>query len=307
MRGDQNSIPEDSVDVVISSQQSYYEHIQLMAATFLSIMIGGIAALGGLISAGVITPNSPTIPEITNVIKYSPPVFTNQVTIVYSIDLIKQLVNNSIYGAFFYFFAGLIAIGNSIFLFISCLNVKPIDPEKYVREKNYLSLENANNFTWLKNTWIANNKKLLQQTEHKFNYGKYNILFGSILLVRSGFAVLYSAELNIVSLTILHLFTGGILVLFIISSFFKIKYYIQSDYTVDSLQHKKYINSYHPITARFVGVYRDLNFQHLPEGQLIYYFIIYSLLLLFLSVGILLDVIMLLETADLIRLNLSLV
>ena len=306
MSRDQKSIPEESVDVVIPTQQSYYEHIQLMAATFLSIMIGGIAALGGLISAGVITPSSPTIPEITESIKYSPPIFTNQVTIIYPIDLIEYLINNSVSGSLFYLFAGIIAISSSVFLFISCLNVKPIDPEKHVREKNFINLEKNRNFAWLKNRWINNNRKLLQETEYKFNYGKYNILFGSILLARSGVAILYSAESDIISLTIMHMITSLLLFLFIILSCFKIKLFIQSNHDVNTLQYKRYINSYHPITAKFIGKYRKLYFNPLLDGRLIYYLFTYSLLLLFLSASVYIDIVMLSETINSIRLELML-
>jgi len=173
------SLPEDKIEATLSSQQSTYEHIQSMSATFLSVTFAAIAAIAGLISADIIEPQIFDIPDTSNI-------SSKIVLISNKIYLPEQVVSNvaelTLLYSSIYLAVALILIIISTIYFISCLNVKPLYPEKYTR----VSLEDVwsiskNSHNKIEKEWIEENIEELDNLVSSFKQGKKLGVWGIIL------------------------------------------------------------------------------------------------------------------------------
>jgi hypothetical protein len=172
-------LPEDKIEAALSSQQSTYEHIQSMSATFLSITAAAIAAIAGLTSAGIIEPQILDIPDAPNIsgriVLFSDNFYVPE-------QVVGDILDITLFYSSLYLFSASILISISILILFTCLNIKPLYPEKYVRT----SLEEPLKVKQTKNNeiekeWIEKNVAELEYLVSSFKRAKKRAIYGIIL------------------------------------------------------------------------------------------------------------------------------
>lgn len=226
------SLPRDKIEATLSSQQSTYEHIQSMSATFLSLTAATIAAIAGLNSAGIVEIkifDIPNVPEISGKLIFVP----NYIYI--SKQSVSQIFKITLNYTSLYLISAIILFLLSIFYFIICLNAKPLHPEKYVRtelEKPFNIKKKKQNT--IETKWLEKNAKELEELVENFKHGKDRAKQGFLLAGFStyGFIGIATNEPNP------YLFIIWLTVPFLLFSYFfgfMIRYIINTYYLLKSL------------------------------------------------------------------------
>ena len=137
MGKDRDEISEQDISTVITLQQSHYQHIQSMAATFLSILLTLVIAAGGLISAGLIPIQLPEAPADVDSFSIS----TQTILDVSIPEGSVQLLVNTAFGlSLFYVIAGFFIILIACSKFLACLDIEVFSPNVSIRGADDLSI-----------------------------------------------------------------------------------------------------------------------------------------------------------------------
>jgi hypothetical protein len=250
-----------------------------MSATFLSIIIALVATFSGLISAGIITVQLPDTPEITEQSRVV------SGTISFSPETASTLLNYSILYGLLYFIAALALIVISIMYFIFCLNIRPLDPERNIRETK--DIKNINNSNRVKICWIKNNIFELESLISKFNVAKTNLIGSSVILLFCTFIVANFANpsgislVTIISLPVLVVF--GYILLFV-SRFIRIARSLNNtDIVRENSVFYNRIRRLDPLIASAISMYRKSSINTLlpKDGRSIFLHGISAVFLIF--------------------------
>ena len=246
------SLPDEQISSILASQQSTYEHIQSMSATFLSIIIALVATFSGLISAGIITVQLPDIPEITDQLVVVPRLVS------FPPETASTLLRSSIIYGQLYFIASLPFVFTSISYFIFCLNIKPLDPEKSIRKTD--DIRNIDNRNQVKIRWIENNIRELELLTSQFNVAKTNLIYSFvILLFCSGIIInlLNPSGLMLLLVVSLPVLTVILYILSLITRFTRIYFDLyKTDIVRENSIFYTRIRSLDPIIASVLSMYR---------------------------------------------------
>jgi len=205
MGKDHDEISERDISTVITLQQSHYQHIQSMAATFLSILLTLVIAAGGLISAGLIPIQLPEAP--TDVDSFS---ISIQTILDVSIpgDSVQLLVNTAFGLSLFYVVAGFFIILIACSKFLACLDIKVFSPNVSIRGADDLSIISDSDASREdKKSWITDNSELNSKIDQTFRSAQFHLIFGSLFVLYGTLRILAASELDIRLLSLLVLAT----------------------------------------------------------------------------------------------------
>lgn len=194
-------VSEDDLNSILSSQQSRYEHIQSMAATFLSIILSLIIAVGGLISAGILQPQIPTrsngIGRLS--IEIDDPI--NMTLLSLSKESSKILVEGVLSSSILYTMTGIIISAIGALTLTFCLAAESIEPAEAARTTSQIRItSHTPESIQTKKDWIENNSDILDSIEKSFNKSKNHLIVGAIFCLGGIIGILGGVGDNLVLL-----------------------------------------------------------------------------------------------------------
>ncbi|WP_157745899.1 hypothetical protein [Halorubrum trapanicum] len=201
MSADEEQIPEEDISTVITLQQSHYQHVQSMAATFLSILLTLVIAVGGLVSAGLISIQPPEVPSGVEP-------FNMLVLWTFNFSIpqgsVKMLVSTGIGYSVLYVVTGFLIILVACSKLLSCLNIEVLKPNESIRGINELSTTYDSDPTErIKTGWVLDNSKLNSRIDRKFRSAQLHLALGTFFILYATLRILFASDLVVGYLLIL--------------------------------------------------------------------------------------------------------